>query len=63
MNDIINRFLLARDKFIPEMHLDNPLRLINQDLLIVFVGHLLKTKKEYKNLEKQDIQNIFAKMN
>ena len=37
MNDIINRFLLARDKFIPEMHLDNPLRLINQDLLIVFV--------------------------
>ena len=25
--------------------------------------HLLKTKKEFKNLKKQEIQNIFMKMN
>ena len=24
MNDIINKFLLARDKFMPEMHLKQP---------------------------------------
>ena len=28
-----------------------------QDLPTVFVEHLLKTKKEYKNLKKQKIQN------
>ena len=44
MNEIVNKFLLAGDKFMPEMHLNNP------DLLIVLVGHLLKTKKQFKNL-------------
>ena len=41
----------------PELHLDN------QDLLIVLVDHLLKIKKEFKNLKKQGIQAIFTKMN
>ena len=49
MNEIINKFLLARDKFLPEMHLSSP------NLCIVFVDHPLKTKKEYKNLKKQEI--------
>ena len=35
----------------------------NQDLLTVPVDHLLKTKKEFKNLMKQEIQAIFTKMN
>ena len=57
MNEIVNTFLLAGDKFMPEMHLKN------QDLLLVLAGHLLKTKKEFKNLKKQEIQAIFTKMN
>ena len=43
MNEIENKFLLARDKFTLKMHL-------RLDLHIVLVGHLQKTKKEYKNL-------------
>ena len=57
MNEIVNTFLLAGDKFMPEMHLKN------QDLLLVLAGHLLKTKKEFKNLKKQEIQAIFTEMN
>ena len=29
----------------------------------MLVDHLLKTKKEFKNLKKQEIQAIFTKMN
>ena len=57
MNEIVNKFLLAGDKFMPEMHLKKT------DLLTVLVGHLLKTKKEFKNLKKQEIQAIFTKTN
>ena len=57
MNKIVNKFLLAGDKFMPEMHLRQP------DLLIVLVVHLLKINKEFKNLKKQEIQAIFTKMN
>ena len=57
MNKIFNKFLLAGDKFMPEMHLKQ------QDLLIVLVDHLLKMKKEFTNLKKQEIQTIFIKMN
>ena len=57
MNEIVNKFLLAGDKFMPEMHLKQP------GFIIVLVDHLLKTKKEFKNLKKQDIQAIFTKMN
>ena len=61
MNDIINKFLLAGDKFMPEMHLRQPL--VNQDLHIVLADHLLKTKEEFKSLKKLEIQNLFTKMN
>ena len=54
MNEIVNKFLLARDKFMPEMHLKQPR---------VTVDHLLKRGKYLKNLKKQDIQAIFTKMN
>ena len=45
------KFLLAGDKFMPEMHLRH----------IVLVDNLQKTKKEYKSLKKQEIHNIFIK--
>ena len=44
MNEIVNTSLLTGDKFMPEMHLKQPAALGKQDLLIVLVGHLLKTK-------------------
>ena len=54
MNEIVNTFLLAGDKFMSEMPLNNS---------SLLVDHLLKTKKEFKNLKKQEIQTIFTKMN
>ena len=57
MNEIVNKFLLAGDKFMPEMHLKQ------RDLVIVLVDHKLKTKKEFRNLKKQEIQTIFIKIN
>ena len=47
MNNIINKFLLAGDKFMPEMHLRQPY------LFIVLVVLLLDIKKEFKKLNKQ----------
>ena len=46
MNKIVNKFSLAGDTFMPEMHLEQP------GLLIVLVVHLLKKRKNwniYKN--------------
>ena len=40
MNNIINRFLLASDKFMPEMHLRQP------QFVYSACGPLLDTKKE-----------------
>ena len=57
INEIVNTFLLAGDKFMSEMHIKQP------GLLIVLVDHLLKTKKEFRNLRKREIQTIFSKMN
>ena len=56
MNKVANKFLLAGDKFMPEMHLK----------LLGFTysacGPLTKNK-EFKNLKKQEIQAIFTKAN
>ena len=57
MNEIVNKFLLVVDRFMSEMHL----KFLIVFLLIVLVVHLLKTKKELKNLCKQEIQIIFTK--
>ena len=57
MNDIINKFLLAGDKFMPEMHLKQP------QFTYSACAPLIKTKKESKNLKKQKIQDIFTEMN
>ena len=56
MNEIVNKFSLAGDRFMPEMHLKQP------DLPILLLVHLLKIKKEFKNLKKQEIRVILTKM-
>ena len=48
MNNVINKFLLAGDEFMPEMHQ---------------VDLLPDRKKELKNLSKQVIRVIFIEMN
>ena len=57
MNEIVNKFLLAGDMFMPEMHLRQPLFTYSA------CGPFTKNKKEYNNLKKQEIQNIFIKTN
>ena len=60
MNKIVNKFLLAGDKFILEMHFKNFFK--NLNLLIVLQSLwtiLLKTRKEFKNSKKQEIQDIY----
>ena len=57
MNEIINKFLLAGDKFMPEIHLKQP------GFTYSACGPFTKSKKEFKNLKKQKIQNISAEMN
>ena len=43
---MVNKFILVGDQFMPEIHLKQP------GLLKVLVDHLLKIKKEFKNLKK-----------
>ena len=57
MNNTINKFLLAGDKFMPEMHLNN------LNLLIALADHLLNMNKEFKSLKKLGTQTIYIKMN
>ena len=57
MNEIINKFLLARDKFVPEMHLRQP------GFTYSACGSFTKDKEIVKNLKKQVIQNIFMQTN
>ena len=52
MNEIVNKFLLAGDKFMPEMHLRQP------GFTYSACGPFTKNK-EFKNLKKQGIQAIF----
>ena len=51
MNEIVNVFLLAGDKLMPEMHL--------KQLGFTYSawGEFTKIKQEYKNLKKQEIQD------
>ena len=57
MNDIVNKFLLAGHKFMPEMRLRQP------GFTYSACGPFTKVKKEYKSLSKPEIQEIFTKMN
>ena len=57
MNEIVNKFSLAGEKLMPEMHLRQP--------RFTYSGwdHLQKTKKEYQNLKKPEIHGILFKTN
>ena len=57
MNEIVNKFLLTGNKFMPEMHLRQP------QFTYSACGPFTKIKKEVKNLKKQEIPTIFTKMN
>ena len=56
MNEIVNKFLLAGDKYMPEMHLKQ-LGFTNSAC-----GPFTKNKERIQNLKKQEIQTIFTKM-
>ena len=55
MNEIVNKFLLAGNKFMPEMHLKQP------GFTYSACGPF--TKKQRKNSKEQEIQAMFTKMN
>ena len=57
MNEIVNKFLLASDKFMPEMHLRQ------HGFTCSACESFTKTKKKCKHLKKQEIHNIFNKTN
>ena len=57
MNDIINKFLLVGDKFMPEMHL--------RQLGFTYsgCGPFKKSKERIQKFKKLEIQDIFKEMN
>ena len=57
MNEIVNKFLLAGNKFMPEIHLKQP------GFTYSACGHLQKTKKELKSLCNLEIQILFIEIN
>ena len=57
MNNTVNKFLLAGDKFMPETHLRQP------GFTYSACGPFTKLKERIKNLNKQVIRDIFIKMN
>ena len=56
MNSIINKFLLAGNKFMPEMHLRQP------QFVYSACGPFTRHKQRIKNLNKQVIRVIFIEM-
>ena len=57
MNEIVNKFLLAGDKFMPEMHLRQP------GFTYSACGPFTKNIEQIKNSRKQETQDIFIKTN
>ena len=55
MNEIVNKFLLASDKFVPELHLKQP------DFAYSACGPYTRNK-ELKNLCRQETQILFTEM-
>ena len=56
MNEIVNKFLLAGDKFMPEMHLKQP------GFTYSACGPFTKNKERIQSLKKQVIKIIFTRM-
>ena len=58
MNDIVNKFLLTGDNFIPEMFLKQ--QGFTHSTCQPFTKNKEKIKKLKKKTKKQEIQNIFS---
>ena len=57
INEIVNKFLLAGDKFMPEMHLKQ------LGFTYTACGSFTKNKERIQNSKKREIQTILTKMN
>ena len=57
MNKMVNMFLLAGDKFTPEIHLRQP------GFTYSACGPFTKNKERIKKYRKKNIQDIFIKTN
>ena len=57
MIEIVNKFLLGGDKFMPEMNLRE------HGFTYSTCGPFTKKKKESQNLKEQEIEGIFIKTN
>ena len=57
MNEIVNKFLLAGNNFMPEIHLKQP------GFTCSTCRPFTKNKEKIQNLKKREIQIIFTKMN
>ena len=57
MKETVKKFLLAGDKFMPEMHLKQT------GFTYSACGPFTKNKERIQNSKKQEIQTIFTKMN
>ena len=53
MNEIVHKFLLAGDKFMPEMHLKRP------GFIYSVCGPLTKNKERIQKFKETEIQVIF----
>ena len=56
MNEIVNMFLLAGDKFMPDMHLKQP------EFTYIACGPFTKNKERIQNLRRLEMQTLFTKM-
>ena len=57
MNEIVNTFSLAGDKFMPEMYLRQP------GFTYSACGTFTKNKEDFRNLKKEESHDIFIKTN
>ena len=57
MNEIVNKILLAGDRFMLEMHLRQP------GFTYSACGPFPKSKERIQNLKKQEIHDIFLELN
>ena len=57
MNDIVNEFLLAADKFMPEMHLRQ------SQFTYSARGPFTKNKEIIQKFKKLEIQDIYTELN
>ena len=57
MNEVVNKFFLAGDKFMPEMHLKQ------LEFMYSACRRFTKNKQKIQKLKKREIHNIYLKMN